>query len=120
MHACVHVKSCLTLSDPMDCRPSGSSVHGILQARILEWVAFPPPGDLPDPGIELASLMSPSHYCEWDGFISYSDIFLLAYINRTDFCLLILYPATLLNFLVCSNSFLLLILGFSVYKIISS
>ena len=34
-------KSCLTLCDPMDCGPPGSSVHGILQARILEWVAFP-------------------------------------------------------------------------------
>ena len=33
----------------------GSSVHGILQTRILEWVAFPPPGDCPDPGIELGS-----------------------------------------------------------------
>ena len=32
---------CLTLCDPMDCSPSGSSVHGILQARILEWVAMP-------------------------------------------------------------------------------
>ena len=31
---------------------------GILQARILEWVAIPPPGDLPDPGIEPASLRS--------------------------------------------------------------
>ena len=30
----------------------GSSVHGILQARILEWVTMPPPGDLPDPGIK--------------------------------------------------------------------
>ena len=30
----------------------GSSVHGILQARILQWVAVPSPGDLPDPGIE--------------------------------------------------------------------
>ena len=29
------------------------TVHGILQARILEWVAFPSPGDLPNPGIEL-------------------------------------------------------------------
>ena len=29
------------LCDPMDCSQSGSSVHGILQARILEWVAFP-------------------------------------------------------------------------------
>ena len=31
--------SCPTLCDPMDCSPPGSSVHGILQARILEWVA---------------------------------------------------------------------------------
>ena len=37
---------CPTLCDPMDCSPSGSSVHGILQARILEWVAIPSPGDL--------------------------------------------------------------------------
>ena len=33
--------SCVQLCDPMDCGPSGSSVHGILQARILEWVAMP-------------------------------------------------------------------------------
>ena len=32
---------CLTLCDPMDCSPPGSSVHGILQARIWEWVAVP-------------------------------------------------------------------------------
>ena len=31
---------CLTLCDPMDCSPPGSFVHGILQARILEWVAI--------------------------------------------------------------------------------
>ena len=36
----------------MDCNLPDSSVHGILQVRILEWVAFPSPGDLPDPGIE--------------------------------------------------------------------
>ena len=30
-----------TLSDPMDCGPPGSSVHGVLQGRILEWVAMP-------------------------------------------------------------------------------
>ena len=35
------VRSCPTLCDPMDCSPPGSSVHGILQARILEWVAIP-------------------------------------------------------------------------------
>jgi len=34
-------QSCLTLCDPMECSPPGSSVHGILQARILEWVAMP-------------------------------------------------------------------------------
>ena len=47
---------CLTLFDPMDCSPPGSSVHGILQARILEWVAISFSRDLPDPGIEPASL----------------------------------------------------------------
>ena len=35
-------QSCPTLSDPMDCSLPGSSVHGILQARILEWVAMSP------------------------------------------------------------------------------
>ena len=40
MHA-QSLQSCLTLCDPMGCSPSGSSVHGILQARILEWVAMP-------------------------------------------------------------------------------
>ena len=35
------LQSRLTLCDPMDCSPPGSSVHGILQARILEWVAMP-------------------------------------------------------------------------------
>ena len=34
-------QSCPTLCDPMDCSPPGSSVHGILSARILEWVAIP-------------------------------------------------------------------------------
>ena len=36
----------------MDCSLPGSSVHGILQARILSRLSFPSPGDLPDPGIE--------------------------------------------------------------------
>ena len=42
--SCVHAKllqSCLALCNPMDCSPPGSSVHGILQARILQWVAIP-------------------------------------------------------------------------------
>ena len=43
-HSCVCtelLQSCLTLGNPMDCSPPGSSVCGILQARILEWVAIP-------------------------------------------------------------------------------
>ena len=42
---------CLTLCDPMDCSPPGSSVYGILQARILDRVDIPF-SNLPDPGIE--------------------------------------------------------------------
>ena len=38
---CLVTQLCLTLCDPMDCSPTGSSVHRILQARILEWVAIP-------------------------------------------------------------------------------
>ena len=34
-------QSCPTLCDLIDCNPLGSSVHGILQARILEWIAIP-------------------------------------------------------------------------------
>ena len=48
-------QSCLTLCDPMDCSLPNSSVHGILLARILEWVAISFSRDLPDPGIEARS-----------------------------------------------------------------
>ena len=51
---------CPILCDAMDYSPPGSSVHGIPQARILEGLPWPPPGDLPDPRIELTSLMSPA------------------------------------------------------------
>ena len=46
---------CPTLYNLMDYSPPGSSVHGILQARILERVAIPSPGNIPDPGIKLRS-----------------------------------------------------------------
>ena len=45
-------QSCPTVCDPMDCSPPGSSIHGILQARILEGLPFPSPGNLPVPGIK--------------------------------------------------------------------
>ena len=60
---CVHAKLlrlCLTLCNPMDYSPPGSSVHGILQARILEWVAMPSSRDFLNAGIEPASLTSPA------------------------------------------------------------
>ena len=56
---CVHaqsLQSCPTLCSPMDCSPPGSSVHGISQARILEWVAMP---SSRDPRIEPKSPASP-------------------------------------------------------------
>ena len=50
---CVCVYSVTSDSlQPMDYSPTGSSVHGILQVRILAWVTCPPPGDLSNPGIE--------------------------------------------------------------------
>ena len=67
MHVCVcvcvcvgmHVlvsQSCLTLCYSMDCSQPGSSVHGIFQARILEWVAVPFFRGSSDPGIKFGSL----------------------------------------------------------------
>ena len=49
------------LCDPMNCSPPGSSVHGILQARVLEWVALPPSRGSSQPrGMEPASAVSPA------------------------------------------------------------
>ena len=56
MHA-KSLQSWLILSDLMDCSPPGSSVHGILQARILEWVAISSSRNLPNLGIEPVSRM---------------------------------------------------------------
>ena len=52
------LQSCLTLCNPVDCGLPGSSVLGILQAGIVKWVPCPPPGHLPDPGIEPAHPVS--------------------------------------------------------------
>ena len=57
--ACMHRFSCVWLFVSLDCSLPGSSVRGILQARILEWVATPS-GDLPYPGIKPMSLTSPT------------------------------------------------------------
>ena len=47
-----------TLCDPMYCSLPGFSVHWLLQARVLEWIAIPSSRDLPNPEIELKSPMS--------------------------------------------------------------
>ena len=57
---CSVAKLYLALGDTTDGSLPGSSVHGIFQARILEWVAIYPLGDLPDPGIYTAFPASPA------------------------------------------------------------
>ena len=57
MHAKL-LQSYPTHCNSVDCSRPVSSVNGILQARILEWIACPPPGNLPNPWIEPRSLMS--------------------------------------------------------------
>ena len=52
------LQSCVILSDPIDCSPPSSSVHGILQVRILEWFAISSSRGSPQPGKEPVSLMS--------------------------------------------------------------
>ena len=59
-YACVHAKSLQsypTLWDPMNCSPSGSSVHGISRQEYWRRLPCPPPGNLPDPGIKSTSLV---------------------------------------------------------------
>ena len=53
------LQSCPTLCSPMDCSLTGSSVHAILQAKILGWIATPSSEDLPNPGIRPTSSVAP-------------------------------------------------------------
>ena len=68
-------QSCPALCGPLDYSPPGSSVHGILQARMMQWVAISSSKDLPDPGIEPLSPGSPALQAgslpaepHWSGF----------------------------------------------------
>ena len=55
LSAYMHEQLCLTLSDPINCSPRGSSVHGIIPTGKLKWVAISSSTDLPDSEIELVS-----------------------------------------------------------------
>ena len=55
MCSCAVADPCRTICNPVDCSSLGASVHGIFQARILDWVLFPPSEALPDSGIKPTS-----------------------------------------------------------------
>ena len=59
-HCAKWLQSCLTLCDPVDYSPPGSSVPGFFRQEYWSGLPCPPPGDLPDPGIKPMSLTSPA------------------------------------------------------------
>ena len=67
IYMCVLVsQSCLSLCSPTDCSLTGYSVHEILQARILEWLAFPSPEDLPETrDLTLVSCIAGIFFTDW-------------------------------------------------------
>ena len=67
-------KLCLTLCDPIDCSPPGSPIHGILQARILEWVAMPSSRGSSQPRVKPASQI-----CSTSQFLTIEIWILLSY-----------------------------------------
>ena len=74
----------MSLCNPTDYSPPGSSVHGILQTKTLDWIAMPFSRDLPDPGIEPASPVSPALQADslllnyWEAYI-YIHIYIKNY-----------------------------------------
>ena len=56
-------QSCPTLSDPMDCSPPGSSIHGIFQARVLEWDAIAFSKLMNTVSLILTKFLNGSYYC---------------------------------------------------------
>ena len=92
------LQSCLILCDPMDYSSLGSSVHGILQTRILEWAAISFSRGFPDPGIKPVSLKSPALAGRlftistiWEACIYYVHICIYSFSNS--------YPIRLLRIL---------------------
>ena len=79
-------QSCPTLSDPMDCSPPGSSIHGIFQARVLEWGAIALRNIPHSPGLPITNILHqsllpfvitdepPITYCSHSELIFYSRV----------------------------------------------
>ena len=86
-HACVlSCFNCVRLCATLRTIARQAPVHGILQARILEWVACPSPGDLPHPGTKAASLMC---LASSGGFFTISaswEATGLSYVNKDERC----------------------------------
>ena len=85
-------QSCLTLCDPTDCSPPGSSVHGILQARILEWVAISfsrgssRPRDQTQVSYIAGGLFTDSPQGSSFQIFKHSECFLLSHFSRVQLC----------------------------------
>ena len=62
---CMHAQSCLNLCDSMNCSPPGCSVHGTLQARVLEWVAISFSRGLPIQGLNLRFMQNLAFFLHW-------------------------------------------------------
>ena len=73
MCLCLVAQSCPTICDPMDCIPPGSSVYGIIQARILEWVAMPSSRE--SVPLVYISVLVPVPYClDYYSFVIQSEV----------------------------------------------
>ena len=73
-------QSCLTLCDPMDCSPPGSSLHGILQARVLEWSAIAFSDILYSDYYFIFKTDTYTLFCFWSILLEMYKLFLIIYI----------------------------------------
>ena len=96
MPACSVAQSCLTVCNPIDCSPPGSSVHGILQARKVEWVPMPSSRGSSQPrGRTLVSCLwhwqvDSLSLCHLGGpiLLTYESVFLLSDLKKNFFFLI--------------------------------
>ena len=118
MHASKSLQMCLTLCNPMDYSLPGFSVHGILQARMLEWVAMPSSRGLPDPGIKHSSLRSPHLQAGSlppvpPGETEFNKTLKLGTFGASTFLDCLEFLSSTFHFLYCYSSWL----GFKIYTV---